>query len=196
MRFDHFLPFLSKPTPGQQGRPRRVLYQRTKRILPAPWFSSTTPRKVGLIRKWLRRLGITWQSAPFRRLIQTVCFAAFLLLFFYVCWPYRAIPEQRYSGWIPLEIDVASGKANLTSDNPIPEEFISGQIFHLSDVSTLEAPNYLGPFELQEVNTDSIILAPQGKRTPEELEQLSFSLGPWTLSPLSPLSDRYKRRFY
>lgn len=85
-----------------------------------------------------------------------------------------------------MEIDVASGRANLTLDNPIPEEFTSGQIYHLSDVSNPETPNYLGSFELREVNADSITLTPQGQRSPDELEQLSFSLGPWTLSPSPP----------
>ncbi|MEX0704126.1 MAG: 4Fe-4S binding protein [Planctomycetales bacterium] len=37
---------------------------------------------------WLARLGPTWRSAPFRRVIQAVCLVLFLHAFFYVCWPY------------------------------------------------------------------------------------------------------------
>ena len=64
MRFNHFLPFLKRAerSPGQAG--------------------------AGGIRRFLKRLGPTWLSSPVRRLIQAVCFALFLWLFFYVCWPY------------------------------------------------------------------------------------------------------------
>ncbi len=36
----------------------------------------------------LRLLGSTWSAAPIRRVVQSVCLLAFLILFFYVCWPY------------------------------------------------------------------------------------------------------------
>lgn len=42
----------------------------------------------GRLGRTLRRPGPTWSSAPIRRLIQVFCLLAFLLLFFYVCWPY------------------------------------------------------------------------------------------------------------
>ena len=45
-------------------------------------------KKPGRVRRMLRRLGITWLSAPARRLVQAGGFLAFLVLFFYVCWPY------------------------------------------------------------------------------------------------------------
>ena len=36
----------------------------------------------------LRVLGPTWSASPVRRLVQSVCLVTFLILFFYVCWPY------------------------------------------------------------------------------------------------------------
>lgn len=44
----------------------------------------------GRLHHVLTRIGPTWRSAPFRRVVQTVCLALFLYAFFYVCWPYAA----------------------------------------------------------------------------------------------------------
>jgi ferredoxin len=44
----------------------------------------------GRMRRLLGRLGPTWASAPWRRVIQAACLILFALLFFYVCWPYGA----------------------------------------------------------------------------------------------------------
>lgn len=38
----------------------------------------------------LRRLGPSWAASPIRRLIQSLCFVAFMVGLFYVCWPYGA----------------------------------------------------------------------------------------------------------
>ena len=43
--------------------------------------------KPGWTRRLLKRIGPTWLSAPVRRVIQAICFIAFLWLFFYVAWP-------------------------------------------------------------------------------------------------------------
>ena len=40
------------------------------------------------LRRALARLGPTWSAAPLRRLIQIASLLLFLLLLFYVCWPY------------------------------------------------------------------------------------------------------------
>lgn len=44
-------------------------------------------RDVGLART-LKILGPSWAASPVRRLIQTACLVGFLVLFFWVCWPY------------------------------------------------------------------------------------------------------------
>ena len=55
--------------------------------------------KFGAVRRWLSRVGPTWLSSPVRRAIQAICFVAFLVLFFYVCWPYTARPEAASEQW-------------------------------------------------------------------------------------------------
>jgi len=45
-------------------------------------------KKPDALRRWLKALGPTWASSPVRRLIQSICFLVFLVLLFYVCWPY------------------------------------------------------------------------------------------------------------
>ena len=39
----------------------------------------------------LRGLGPSWAASPVRRLIQSACLVAFLVLFFWVCWPYGSL---------------------------------------------------------------------------------------------------------
>jgi len=55
----------------------------------------------------LRKLGPSWQAAPIRRTLQTICLVLYLDLFFRVSWPY-AVP---FSGqvlpakeWLPVEL--------------------------------------------------------------------------------------------
>lgn len=40
----------------------------------------------------LEVLGPSWSASPMRRLVQVACLIAFLVLFFYVCWPYGSKP--------------------------------------------------------------------------------------------------------
>lgn len=99
MRLDMFLPFLRKPKKGQDP-PRPGLMARTaKRFLPASWFADLTNGKPGRIRQILKRVGPTWLSAPVRRVVQAICLVTFLVLFFYVCWPYTARPAAEVDGW-------------------------------------------------------------------------------------------------
>jgi len=41
----------------------------------------------------------TWYYAPLRRVVQSLCLLLFLVLFFYVCWPYSARPAPHPIGW-------------------------------------------------------------------------------------------------
>ncbi len=42
----------------------------------------------GPLSRTLRVLGPSWTASPVRRVIQSLCLLAFLILFFWVCWPY------------------------------------------------------------------------------------------------------------
>lgn len=185
MRLDHFLPFLAKPRDGHVPRRRSLAYRLAAKALPTTWTSQITPKKFGRIRIYLRRIGISWQSSPVRRFIQSLCFVIFLTLFFYVCWPYRANPEQIHSGWIPAEVDLAAEQITLVSDGNIPEEISVGTQFHLYDTSTADS-SYLGEFRISEKTPEHLITKPTIPLGPTALEALSFSLGPWTLSPHAP----------
>lgn len=44
----------------------------------------------GVAWRWLEKLGPTWRSSPFRRVVQVLCLALFVHAFFYVCWPYAS----------------------------------------------------------------------------------------------------------
>ncbi len=46
---------------------------------------NNTPGRLG---RTLKALGPTWAGSPIRRLAQVFCLLGFLILFFYVCWPY------------------------------------------------------------------------------------------------------------
>jgi len=44
--------------------------------------------KHAVLRRTLAALGPAWLASPTRRIIQSMCFIGFLMLMFYVCWPY------------------------------------------------------------------------------------------------------------
>jgi polyferredoxin len=81
LRLDHFFPFLTRKKPRPAPAPVRLLF-------PTKFFSDPATARPGLARRALKRLGETWLSAPFRRVFQAGCFVIFLVLFFWVAWPY------------------------------------------------------------------------------------------------------------
>ena len=95
MKYNIFLPFLRRPKKGAAPKTPGALTRFARRALPASFFSDPMKGKPGHIRKFLKKIGATTQSSPFRRAIQTLCFVLFLILFFYVCWPYTAQPDPR-----------------------------------------------------------------------------------------------------
>ena len=59
------------------------------------------------LRRALARLGPTWRAAPIRRVIQTGSLLLFLVLLFYVCWPYGSADyaqTMRIKEHIPAEL--------------------------------------------------------------------------------------------
>ena len=185
MRLDHFLPFPAKPAKGKREPRRRRTYQWLRSLLPRRWTTQTAPRRIGIIRRWLRRIGPTWQSAPLRRFIQGGSFVLFTVLFFYLCWPYRAHPPQHHQGWIPADVDLLTQNIQLINDGAIPSELRTADSFHLYDQSQTE-PQYLGTFAIDQLAEDAITISPVTPLDSETLETLSFSLGPWELSPYAP----------
>ena len=100
MRLNIFLPFLRLPKAGRKPPRRSWLYKSARRVLPRRLFSDFSSGKHrGLIRSALHKLGPGWEASPIRRIIQAGSFVLFLVLFFYSCWPYSAIPDSQAHGW-------------------------------------------------------------------------------------------------
>jgi len=72
--------------------------------------------KFGLARRWLNRIGPTWLSAPLRRVVQAACLVTFLVLFFYVCWPYTARPAESVGDWPSHYADELVRKEQLAAE--------------------------------------------------------------------------------
>ena len=123
MRLDIFLPFLRLIKPGRKPPRRSGLYLFARTVLPHQLFSDFSSEKNrGLIRKTIRWLGPGWEASPIRRIIQTASFVLFLILFFYVCWPYSAAPDPAAQGW----------PAHYTYDFAVKER-INAEIFLVLD---------------------------------------------------------------
>ncbi|MHB1037835.1 MAG: 4Fe-4S binding protein [Pirellulales bacterium] len=55
-------------------------------------------KKRSLPRRLLKMLGPTWHASPLRRAVQAVAFVLFMVLFFWVLWPYGARPNPEQVG--------------------------------------------------------------------------------------------------
>ena len=55
----------------------------------------------GGVRNVLKGLGPTWLASPVRRLFQVTCLISFLVLFFFVCWPYGPEHDKGITGQFP-----------------------------------------------------------------------------------------------
>ncbi len=187
MQLDIFLPFLRKARKGspspQDGRCLRL----AKRVLPAALFADRDTGKPGLIRKWLKRLGPTWLSAPVRRVSQAAFFALFLVLFFYVCWPYTAVPADVWPGMQPNSPDQAN-HIEVTSLNGPVRGVEVGDVLHASDPAAADAESgYVGPFQVLSIDEHGLTLLPTDEFSEARLEELRFAVGgPWTLSEKHP----------
>ena len=120
-----------------------------------------------------------------RRAVQTACLIIFLLLFFYVCWPYAAQPARVWNDWLPIEVDAATGRATLEAEHP-PDEMIGADaVVHVVDQSSSDGP-YLGAFRVVQAPEGQLILEPVERLTPDQLDAVSMSFGPWSLHEKSP----------
>jgi len=74
------------------------------------FFVSARWDKRSRLTRLLCRLGPTWSSSPVRRIVQVLALVGFLILFFYVCWPYGG---RHYSEtlaakeWVDAEVFLA-----------------------------------------------------------------------------------------
>jgi NAD-dependent dihydropyrimidine dehydrogenase PreA subunit len=184
MRLDIFLPALRKAKPGGPVR-RRPWAWVARRVLPGPLFSDSTTKQRGFLRRGLRFLGMTWLSSPARRVVQALCFGAFLYFFFYVCWPYSARPARSWRGATPAEVDAGTGQVTIVFPEALDAMLAKTPSVHVADEGT-GTSIALGEFRVVARSEKSLTLAPMEVLSAEKLDELSLSVGPWTISERRP----------
>lgn len=195
LRLDWFVPFLRKRKKDETLSPLPPIVGLAQRVLPASWFADRVTGKPGLIRRILKRLGPTVLSSPLRRVVQTVCLVVFLILFFYVCWPYTARPApagQSWPGWTFMEIDAATGHL-VFGGVPIPWSQAPTTLHAVDESSANHRDGHLGAFTVAAVQNERVLLAPTSELAPEQLDRLLTSPGPWLLSEVEP--DRWPSHY-
>ncbi len=78
IRLDVFLPFFRK---RKRDEPPAI-------PVVSRWRSDPESGRKGLVRRALKKIGETWLSSPWRRVVQALFFLGFVALFVWVCWPY------------------------------------------------------------------------------------------------------------
>ena len=189
MRLDWFAPYLKRQKDGQRVS-HSLAGRLLRRIVPKSLQSNRLTKNRGIIRRILRRLGVSWMASPVRRIIQTVCLVTFLVLFFYVCWPYSAapVPPGRVSsGWSFHDIDQQSGEFRLTRIAAEDKSFAADQTLFVFDEEATElTTGAAGAFQVTHVSELSIRLQPAGELTPELLDAFFTSSGLWALHETDP----------
>lgn len=184
MRLDWFTPVLRKPKADQPLRRRGLLIRVAQRVLPATLFSDPTTKRRGLIRRGLRWIGLSWLSSPVRRVCQGVCFALFLWLFLYVCWPYGARPPEVWRNGSPL-INGETGEITLEFDDSV-ERIETGDVLFAVDDAPDAVLDQLGRFSVVAIQGKRVELEPSKEVSDEQLEAIFFSAGPLSLHQTDP----------
>ncbi len=183
-----FLPSLRSPRAGE-AKPANAGTRFLRRILPDTLFSDHTTKRRGLARRVLRRMGISWLASPVRRLVQATCLLVFLLLFFWVCWPYTARPEPagRVSeGWQLVELDGGDGTLRFQAD-VVPPWIRQEQVVFLidEDASNPDEERAL-PVTVQQMDGPHVALHPRAELTESQLDRLLTMTGDWSIHEHNP----------
>ena len=186
MRVDLFLPMLRKAKPGVVRKPPGLIVRSAAALIPRRWLSDRLTAKPGPIRKFLKRLGPTWLSSPFRRIVQAVCLAAFLVLFFYVAFPYTAKPARVWNGWTPAEVDPETGAVTLEAEDAAAERPPTGAMVAATESSGGSDASLLGRFRVAGGKAGPVRLEPVEKLSEEQIGRMSFSTGGWSLHEKPP----------
>lgn len=193
LRLDWFSPALRRLKSGQYAS-HSLTGRLLRHLAPSGLQSDRATKQRGVIRKSLRRLGLSWLASPVRRIVQTVCLATFLVLFFYVCWPYDAHPPPPgliSENWAFTEIDQQSGEFQFSGTLANDEldswnDRSKRSVFVLEQYSDPMSDLVAEPFEIVSVDESSLRLKPQGQWTPELFDRFMTSDGTWTVSQSDP----------
>ncbi len=186
-RLDHFFPFLNRKYQPQHFPTRfgRI----ARRFLPQSLFFDPATGRQGAVRRALRWLGPSVISSPFRRVVQGAFFALFLVLFFYVCWPYTARPAGDGAvarGGMLERIDEKTGHLHFNG-MPLDESFSVGKsVFLVDEAAPPGATRTVAPFTLVATADSAPVLAPLGELSPEQFDRILLGTGPWALHTKDP----------
>lgn len=190
MRLDVFLPVIKKPKRDEPAQEESWFVRLWRPVLPAALFDDLATGKAGLARSWLKWLGPSWVAAPWRRIIQGVCFVAFCVLFFYVLYPYTAQPPATWRSWQPQAVAAGEGGPAITLVREGGEVagLWAGKPLHAGEQSAADpAKGYFGPVAVVSAEPGKIVVRPGEGFLAAKLEELQFSLGgPWMLAELAP----------
>ena len=173
-RWDHFLPFLTKR--WLRSKPTTLPVRIFTRLLPKSFFFDPDTGREGVIRRRLRKMGPSVLAAPWRRLIQGLCFCLFLFLFFYACWPYGARPDEparASENWRFDGLDQSKGAVRFREGAP----------------ATWMKPGTQTYVGQGDSNTRTTILSVEGSAItvqPESVRPFLVSDGLWTLWDKEP----------
>ncbi len=194
MRLDWFLPFLKKKKKKETLSPPPTLTRTAMRVLPSSFFADRVTGKPGRIRTTLQRIGPTMLSSPARRVVQTACFAVFLVLFFYVCWPYTARPAppgEVSTGWSFVEVDQQTGTfcfehAAFEKDAAPRWAIRGGQPLYVVAEGAVNDDRSSAAFLVSATSGRQIVLEPRGELAPEMFDAFLMSGGRWSLHESEP----------
>ncbi len=194
MRLDWYLPVIQRPDEKRPEKKRSWPVHLARKLLPKSWFSDWTTKRRGRLRQLLRKLGLSWLASPNRRIVQSLCFVAFLWLFFVVCWPYDAHPTRSWTGWNPREVDPETGAAVVVAEGPVDPQITARSSYFLIDASLGpqdsgeegSLSSLLGEFTAAHEPDGALRLTPTRPLSEEQLASVLLSPGPWTLSERDP----------
>jgi len=154
-----------------------------------PAISRRSAGKTDFVIRTIKWLAPTFLSSPVRRLIQVGCLLLFLVLFFYVCWPYSANPAppgKVSTDWMLEEVD-QHDQFHFRTEIPNEWPTETGGPVHVVDESELdEAKGYVASFTLVSIDGSRIALKPDGELSPEQVDQFLLGQGPWAVHESKP----------
>lgn len=183
LRLDHFLPFVRKRR--FPAGPPAALVGLAHRWLPASFFFDPATGAEGKLRRMCRKIGPTVLAAPLRRIVQSVCFITFLVLFFIVCWPYNAQPVvdgQISDGWNFREVDQATGELRFVAAPATdPSTFtVTNNVFLADQRGALLSGRIV------HIDHESSALLPDEPLSSDVMQQLLLGTGSWAFHEFEP----------
>lgn len=179
LRLDWFLPVIRKRKAGESLQ-QRYFGRLLRSITPERLRSNHEKKQRGGLRRGLRRLGISWLASPPRRVVQAICLVTFLVLFFYVCWPYsaRPVPPGRSStGWQFTQLDQQTGDLQFSRSEG--ESWIAEVPFVYLQSDIVETTSR---FEVVSASSQLVTLAAESELDGELLDALLVGDDEWTLN--------------